>query len=570
MRAIRSFALTAVLAALCVSANAQQQKIYWADEVPSGWNGKWPAKFQTVPEKTNFTRTTTTLQLHEFVSVLKWNSENLHVFPIHTSPLRNVSPAIVLANPRVTSPEEARKTGKPVVYLQGNIHPPESEGAEALLMIMRDILLGKRKHLLDNQIIIFAPIFNVDGTETISTRDGTPHMAGARTNAHGFDLNRDAVKLETDEVNGLFRNVFNRWDPVLFYDSHRMGTGNYAYANAYCTSTVPAAHPGPRGYVWDTLFPAVRDAVRRDFGLETFTHAGFDDQWPPTIWSHDRTIWSVEAKFVASAYGLRNRMSILAETPGRASFERQVYGQYSYILSLLEYTNRNGQEMLKVVREADEDTVGKVLAGAESGKLRNWVEGKYESRGKIDVLAYRTLESEYVPGTSVRRPKPITGAPEVVRGVEDYTMSVGTRDAAVPRGYVIPPELDWLVAKLETHNIKVQKLEKPMRAIGEQFVVDRMVKASRGGYEMTTLEGGFYGPSTREFPAGTYFIDMAQPMANAAFYYLEPESMDGFVGWGVLDGFLRDRGVESHPIVYPIFKYQKTVDDPKRLTSSER
>jgi len=568
MRRVNLLATLVMFAAFCVGAGAQQKRTYWADEVPAGWNGKWPAQFQTVPEKTGFARTTAILQLHEFIDVLKWNSENVHVLTIYTSPLRNVAPVVVLANPRVTSPEEAAKSGKPVVYLQGNIHPPESEGAEALLMVMRDIALGKRKHLLDDQILLFAPIFNVDGTETLSTRDRNPHIAGARTNAAGFDLNRDAVKLETDEVSSLYRNVFNRWDPVLFYDSHRMGSGNYAYANAYATSTVPAAHPAPRGYVWDTLFPAVRDLVRRDFGLETYTHAMYENQWPPTIYSHDNTIWSVEAKFIVSNYGLRNRMSILTETPGRASFERQIYGQYAYIMSLLEYTNTHGRDMRKVCSDADADTVARVLAEAESGRLRNWVDGKYESRGKIDVLAYRPAESEYLPGTSVRAPKPVKGPPELIRGLEDLTKPVGIRDAAVPRGYLIPAEFDWLVTKLQTHNIKVQTLAKPMKATGEQFVVDRLVKASRGGYSMTTLEGGFYGPSTREFPAGTYFVDMAQPMANAAFYYLEPQAMDGFVGWGLLDEILRARGVDRHPVVYPIFKYRKEAGEAGRPTGS--
>jgi hypothetical protein len=59
-------------------------------------------------------------------------------------------------------------------------------------------------------------------------------------------------------VRGLFENIFNRWDPVLYYDAHRMGRGNYAYSIAYVNSTVPAANPGPRGYVRNELFPAVR------------------------------------------------------------------------------------------------------------------------------------------------------------------------------------------------------------------------------------------------------------------------------------------------------------------------
>ena len=551
-------------ALLCSISPAQEHaagKMYWGDEVPPEWNGTWPAEFLTVPEKTGYTRTTSVRELHEFISLLKWNSENVHVFDIFTSPLRNVSSAVVLANPRVTTPQQARDSGKPVIYLQGSIHPPESEGTEALLMVIREILMGDRKDLLENQILIVAPIFNVDGTETVSTRDGLPHMAGSRSNAGGFDLNRDGVKLETLEVNALYTNVFNPWDPVLIYDAHRMGSGNAAYANAYANSTVPAAHPAPRGYVWDTLFPEVRNRVRKNFGVEVFSHALFDKAWPPTTWSHDAAIWSVEAKFVVSNYGLRNRMSILTETPGRVSFERQIFGQYAYIMSLLEFTNARGREMTAICRKADEDTVARVKAEAESGRLRNWVEGRYESRGKIDLLAYRDIPVGLLAGTSVRGTLPgaMAGPPEVVRGVEDLTKPVGTRDAAVPRGYLIPADMTDIVAKLRTHNIRVEALEKPMTAEGEQFVVNRMSKARRGGYDMTVLEGGFFGPAVREFPAGTFFLDMAQPMANAAFYYLEPESMDGFVGWGILDATIIALGAESRPVVYPIFKFRKEV-----------
>jgi hypothetical protein len=551
-------------ALFCSISPAQEQtpdKMYWGDEVPPEWNGAWPAEHLTVPEKTGYTRTTSVRELHEFISLLKWNSENVHVFDIFTSPLRNVSSAVVLANPRVTTPQQAKDSGKPVIYLQGSIHPPESEGTEALLMVMREILMGDRKDLLDNQILIVAPIFNVDGTETVSTRDGLPHMAGTRQNAGGFDLNRDGVKLETLEVNALYTNVFNPWDPVLIYDAHRMGGGNAAYANAYANSTVPAAHPAPRGYVWDTLFPEVRARVRKNFGVEVFSHALFDKAWPPTTWSHDAAIWSVEAKFVVSNYGLRNRMSILTETPGRVGFERQIFGQYAYIMSLLEFTNARGREMAEICRKADEETVARVKAEAESGRLRNWVEGRYESRGKIDLLAYRDIPVGLLPGTSVRGtlPDAFSGPPEIVRGVEDLTKPVGTRDAAVPRGYLIPADMTDIVAKLKTHNIRVEALEKPMTAEGEQFVVNRMSKIRRGGYDMTVLKGGFFGPSVREFPAGTFYLDMAQPMANAAFYYLEPESMDGFVGWGVLDAALSALGADVRPVVYPIFKFRKEV-----------
>ena len=143
------------LATLTLPMRLPAQHIYWGDSVPKGWNGQWPAELRTV---------------------------------------------IVLSNPRVTSPQQAKASGKNVIFLMGNIHPPEPEAAEALLLVARDLLLGKKKSLLDNQIVIIAPIFNVDGTDTFVTQDGslgsvTPYILGVRENSQGLDLNRDGVKL---------------------------------------------------------------------------------------------------------------------------------------------------------------------------------------------------------------------------------------------------------------------------------------------------------------------------------------------------------------------------------------
>ena len=39
-------------------------------------------------------------------------------------------PIVVLANPRISSPEAAEASGKPVIYIQGNIHGGEVEGKQ--------------------------------------------------------------------------------------------------------------------------------------------------------------------------------------------------------------------------------------------------------------------------------------------------------------------------------------------------------------------------------------------------------------------------------------------------------
>lgn len=537
---------------------AAPQKIYWGNEVPSGWRGSWPEELMTVPEKTNFERTSSSLEVLEFINQLRWRSDKMALIPMFMTPQGRAGVAVVLANPRVAFPEEARSSGKPVIYLQGNIHPPEAEAKEALLILMREILFGSKKHLLKNQIIIICPNFNPDGNDALRFNEGTPHFLGSRTNSQNLDLNRDAIKLETPEVTGLYRSILNRWDPVLIYDGHAMGRVNHGYAIVYATSTVPAAHPGPRGYVFDVMFPSLRQVVRDKYGLEIFTHCLFDEKtWPPKVWSHDLAIWSTEAKFIAAAYGLRNRMSILAETPGHVHFERKIYAHYALISAILEYTNEHGQEMQALCRQADEEVIRQVKEKASSGELKNFVAGKYESWGQVDILAYRSNRPFLLPGTSVMagvEPAAL-GQPEVVSGVEHLTKPVGTKEAKVPSGYIIPAELSWVAEKLRLHNIKVETLSKPVVADGEEFIIDSLEKERRWGYDMTALKGNFVPVSKRPIPAGSFLVSLDQPLANLAFYCLEPEAADGFVGWGLFDSFLKSAGVGEKKISFPVFKY---------------
>jgi hypothetical protein len=143
--------------------------------------------------------------------------------------------------------------------------------------------------------------------------------------------------------------------------------------------------------------------------------------------------------------------------------------------------------------------------------------------------------------------------------VDDLTKPVGTRTARVPRAYLFPASLATVADKLRAHNIQVTVLDAPRRVAGEEFAIERVHAVRRSGYDMTTLDGTFSSVSTREFPAGSFYVDMAQPMANAAFYYLEPQARDGFVGWHVLDDVLGAPGAGGHPAVYPIFKVRRVI-----------
>ena len=543
---------------ICFIQTAWAQHIYWGNEVPEHWNGQWDAVYQTIPEKTDYTKTSNSTDVLEFINTLRWHSEYVHTFNMFTTIQGRTGVAVVLANPRVTSPEEARKSGKPVIYLQGDIHPPEAEGKEALMMVMRDILLGDKGHLLDNQILIICPDFCPDGTDNLNLNHGTPHLIGGGRNGQNHNLNRDGIKLESNEVNGLYNRILNVWDPVLLFDAHAMSRVKHGYAICYATYTLPTASPAPREYVWNELFPEVRNRIRSNYGLETFTHCIADEEnWPPTEWSHNRAYWFLEGKFVAMAYGLRNRMTILVETPGHPDFQRRIYAQYAYISEMLEYTNIHGREMAEICETTDANVVERIKKEASTGQLTNFVDGRYESYGKIDLLAYEKSEAEYIPGTSVLDTKPGTaeGPPQVIHNVEHIAKPVGTKTAHVPRGYILPADMEFLIPKLKTHNIRVTRLQKPVMVSGEEFVIDSLKHIQWMGFTLTRLNGAFVKSTKKTFPAGSYMVDMAQPMANMAFYCLEPETPDGFLGWGMLDGYLQKAGVNRSKITYPVYKY---------------
>lgn len=532
-----------------------QDDIYWGNDVPENWNGNWPDELKTSSEKTNFSHTANHQDVLEFFAMLKWNSENVHVFNMFVSDLGRTSPVLVMSNPRIDNPKDAKASGKTIVYLQGGIHPGECEGKEALFMVIRDVLFGDKKYLLDELIIMVNPNFNVDGNETRVVNDGYPMLNGTRRNAAGYDVNRDGIKLQTLNMQGAYQNVLNKWDPTLIFDTHRMGGTRHGYAIAQAGSNVVTAHQGPRDYVTYTLFPAIVDEARKSGKIEVGMHCGLNEGWPPTEFTHDNSIWSTEAKFMVNAYGLRNRMAILVETPGGEDFERAIFAQYGYTHALLEVCYRNGKEMQAVCKQAEEEVVKTIKMKAASGTLTNYVSGKYVSDGKISMPAYRDRKHKIIPGTSVSKlDRP--NKPEMIHGVDLITKPVGTKEAKVPVGYLIPEDMEFIVEKLKRHGVKVTQLENEISVNGEAFVFDKMYYKRMGfaNYQMTTLDGEFK-EETKTFPAGTYHVEMAQPFANVVFYALEPEVRDGFLGWNLMDEYLKDLGANEKLVNYPIFKY---------------
>lgn len=515
----------------------------------------WSEHLITVPEKTHYQKTSTYLEVMAFIEALQKESDLLHLEYMGTSMEGKKIPVVVLANPKITSPEEAVASGKPVLYIQGNIHAGEVEGKEVVQIMMRDILLGDKKHLLDHQILLFAPIYNTDSNDKMEqgrrpSQEDSPVETGIRANSQGLDLNRDGIKMEAYETNSLIQNVLLKWDPEMLVDLHTTNGTWHGYSLTYAPSYHYAGEKGPYDFTWNILLPHVVEAVDKKFQIKLGPYGYYflRQGWPPK----SITTYNHHPRYLVNMMGLRNKVGILSEAFAHERFYQRMNSTYAFVNEILEFTNKNGAAMAAINAKAEQDAINNVIQNA--GKIEKGVRFKMVPLEE-KIAHYRTYD--YLPykdkdgNPSFLRSGRIIEVPEV----ENYSKFEATVSATLPRAYYIPQELGFIVDHLKKHGAIVTQLDKDVKVSGEVFMIDSLKKADREfeGHFMNTAEGE-YVPQTKTCKKGDYRIDMAQPLTNLIFYMLEPQSDDGLVTWNFFDGYLEARGVNSKRVEYPVFK----------------
>ena len=138
----------------------------------------------------------------KFISELQErNSKYLTIDTIGYSIQGNPIPLMIMGNPLPSNHNDIGE--RLVVYLQANIHAGEVEGKEAVQMLARDLLKDPNSELMKNLVLLITPILNIDGNDKISTSNrrnqvGPVNGVGVRYNGQQLDLNRDAMKMETN------------------------------------------------------------------------------------------------------------------------------------------------------------------------------------------------------------------------------------------------------------------------------------------------------------------------------------------------------------------------------------
>jgi len=529
---------------------------------------------RTRPERTAFRETSHYEDVRVFLDSLKKLGAPLTFGSIGKTTEGREIPFVIASRPVVTTPSEAKQLGRPIVYVQGNIHAGEVEGKDALLALLRDLTIDPKPNALDSIILIAVPIYNADGNERFAsqavnrTEQNGPELVGTRANAQRLDLNRDYVKAEAPETRASLV-MFNVWDPDVFVDLHTTDGSFHGYALTYSPSLSPAAMFGGV-YARDSLLPVLRERMRTRHGFEVFDYGNFvSDERGLVADTTVREAWATydsRPRFGTNYYGIRGRIGILSEAYSHDSLARRIASTAAFVREVLSLVAEKGDDIRSLSARADSQSMAWGLAPDSLQMIPVRSELAVTPR-RLDVLK-EDIEStgdssQTQPG--VPKGSRRTGRYRLVR-MPVYDRFQSTLDRVPPAAYVIPPRDTTVVSLLRLHGIRVDRSDTAWRARGEAFTVDSIITSPRPfqGHREVRVKGSWQR-GLQSFPAKSFLVSTAQARGPLIVYLLEPESEDGLTTWNFFDADLKKGG--RFPVTR-IFDLSRRGRSPVRRSST--
>lgn len=460
-----------------------------------------------------------------------------------TTPEGRPMQVLVASRSGALTPDAARARKLPVVLVQGGIHAGEIDGKDAGFLALREILDGEAAQgALDRLVVVFVPVFNVDGHERFGRwnrpNQRGPEETGWRTTAQNHNLNRDYLKADSPEMRAMLA-LIDVWDPILTVDLHATNGAQFEHD---ISIQVEPLHSGDAEL--RKAGRALRDGVIARLAAQgslplPFYPSFVDDDDPASGFADG----VAPPRFSHGYFPLRNRFGMLVETHSWKEYPVRVRITRNTVVAALEQAVEHGGAWLRTAAAAD-DRASK-LAGKP-------VPLDYEATDAARTIDFRgyayTRTPSDVSGASMTRYDEAT--PQVWKIPLRDEVVPGTVVTAPKGGYLVPAmHAAWVGEALDRHGVAFRRLERPLpKAKLQTFRADNaeMAAGSSEGRQRLTLEGG-WKPETRDVPAGALFVPIAQPRARIAIALLEPQAPDSLAAWGAFNNhFERKEYMEAY------------------------
>jgi hypothetical protein len=486
--------------------------------------------FETVFESSGGTETATYQQVIDYYNELAEAYPTIQVQEFGATdsgePLH-----LVIYDPSKSFDFEKLRDKKTTIFINNGIHPGESDGIDATMMLFRD-LASDSLPALKNTILAAIPIYNVGGAinrnSTTRTNQNGPLEYGFRGNARNYDLNRDFIKSDTKNARS-FAEIFHIIKPDIFVDTHVSNGADYQYTITHLFTQHNKLGGELGEYLQNRMIPSFQQSLfEHDWEVTPYVNVTKDVPEKGFVQFMDHPRYSTG--FAA----LWNTLGVMIETHMLKPYKDRVEGTYRALQSLID------------VSERDWATIKDLRARAQRKYLteRYYPLNFQVDSSNISKIQFKGYEGEMVASkvTGEERLKYDRSRP-FEKEIDYYNNFIASDKIEIPRAYVIPQGW-WNVINVMKHNkVQMTPFARDTLMLVEVYHIEDY-KTRNEAYEghyphfNTTVIKKF---ETVKFRKGDLYVKTFQPAVRYLLETLEPTTIDSFFNWNFFDSILQQK-----------------------------
>ena len=429
--------------------------------------------------------------------------------------------------------DEITKSTKNRVLINNGIHPGESDGIDASMLLLRDIVQNDSlKQKYKNSLIAVIPVYNVGGalnrnSHTRANQNG-PVSYGFRGNGRNFDLNRDFIKQDTKNA-AAFAEIFHTVNPDVFIDNHVSNGADYQYALTHLFTQ----HDKLGGNLGIFLENEMRPEIEKSLQEKEILITPYVNVWGDTPEAGFSQFFD-SPRYSTGYTTLFHTLGLMVETHMLKPYKIRVTQTYELMLSALDFIEKKS-EKIKSLRA---NAVSEIL---QHKTYPITYKVNQENPTVLNFKGYEatTINSKVTNGKRLfyDSTKPFT------KEINYYNNFLKEKEITIPKAYVLEQGWHTIIDRLKNNNIQFSTFKKDTTiTVQVNHILDYMTRSA--AYEGHYLHyNTTVSESTKKitFRTGDLYIPTNQNGVRYLLETLEASATDSFFNWNFFDTILQQK-----------------------------
>lgn len=431
------------------------------------------------------------------------------------------------------TPDSIRASGKNILWITNAIHPGEPDGIDASLLLAQALLDDDRlMGLLANTAVCIVPVYNVSGAlqrgSHSRVNQNGPVEYGFRGNARNLDLNRDFMKMDSENARSLNAALAN-WDPDIYFEPHVSDGADHQYIMALLTTQKDKLAAPLAKFMAQVLVPAQYEWM----GDKDMLMCPYFELMGNTPEDGLRGFYD-SPRYSSGYNALFNRIGIISETHVLKPYADRVNATFQLLLATLAAMDQHPQELREARAQAKESTRKATAFGM------NWT----LDTAQVERIPWKGYEArtETSAVTGLPRIRYDHSAPTgtMVNWLDTYRPSF---TATKPKAYLVPQQWHGAIERLKISGVPLEVLGKDSLLTVEQDSIGAFTTVPMA-YEGHYLHRQVLTERHRKTwaaRAGDVLVPMGHATDRYAMEALECRAEDGFFAWNFFDAVLQQK-----------------------------